>query len=491
MPSRPARRGPLRAVNGPRWEGGDISSNVLSERIGLYGVLALLVGNAISIPIFVLPGPLAGAAGPSVVLAAVAAAVPAGLVVLYNAQLGSAMPVAGGLYVYISRLTAPFWGFLVPFTLPIVNWAGLLFTAIGFAEYTRFFLDIPADLLIYGFLIAVLLINLLGIKAVARAQILFVVMLFLALLTFIIPGVFAIDPGNYTPTFPDGFGGFGIAIVALYYPYLGFGMVTELGEEIDDPGRTIPIALFTGIAIVSLFYVVLIGVLVGVVPASELAETNAAVAAASTEFLPGPLANFVAFGALFAVASTVNTTLLVSSRTIMRAARDGILPSALSRIHPRFGTPYVSILALGVPPLLLATVIQEEVVALSVFIALAVLTAMFFSAIALWNLPREFPAHYANATLKLRRSRGLLFAVVGGLVVSAGLWMVSLIQLPIAGLLLYGWFALGYVYYRYKIATQPADGGLYMRMVTLDEHEEAFAERQTYEGVTNETEESA
>lgn len=467
----------------------DSDAGVLSERIGLYGVLALVIGNAISIPIFVLPGPLAGTAGPAVVLAAVVAAVPAALVVLYNAQLGSAMPVAGGLYVYISRLTAPFWGFLVPFTLPIVNWAGLLFTAIGFAEYTQFFYpSAPQDLLIYGFLIGVLIINLVGIKIVARAQIIFVALLFASLLVFIVPGIFAIDTANYTPTFSEGFGGFGLAIVALYYPYLGFGLLTELGEEIDDPGRTIPLALFVGIVVVSLFYVALIGVLVGVMPVSELAGTEAAVAAAATRFLPGPVANFVALGALFAVASSVNTSLLVSSRTVMRAARDGILPSALSLIHPRFNTPYVSVLALGVPPIFFAFYIQEEVVALSVFIALAVLTAMFFSAIALWNLPREFPDHYENATLKLGRYRGLLAAVVGGLLVSAGLWMVSLIQLPLAGLLLYGWFMLGYLYYRYKISTQPEGEGLYLRMVTLDEHEAAFAERQTYEGIAEESE---
>lgn len=466
----------------------DISDDVLTERIGLYGVLALVVGNAISIPIFVLPGPLSSVAGPSVVLAALVAAIPASLVVLYNAQLGSAMPVAGGLYVYISRLTAPFWGFLVPFTLPIVNWAGLLFTAIGFAEYTQFFFPrAPEDALVYGFLLFVLLINLVGIKTVARAQILFVGLLFLSLLTFIVPGLFAIEPANYTPAFPDGFGGFGLAIVALYYPYLGFGLVTELGEEIDDPGRTIPVALFIGIGVVSVFYVALIGVLVGVVPVTAISE-EAAVAVAATEFLPGYLANVVALGAIFAVASTVNTTLLVSSRTVMRAARDGILPSALSRIHPRFQTPYVSILALGVPPLFLAAVIEREVVALSVFIALAVLTAMFFSAIALWNLPREFPDHYANATLRLRRNRGLLVAVVGGLVVSAGLWVISLVQLPLAGLLLYGWFALGYLYYRFKIANQAGEGDLYVRMVTLDDHEAAFAERQTYDGLTEETE---
>jgi APA family basic amino acid/polyamine antiporter len=110
---------------------------------------------------------------------------------------------------------------------------------------------------------------------------------------------------------------------------------------------------------------------------------------------------------------------------------------------------------------------------------------MFFSAIALWNLPVEFPEHYENATLKLRRYRGLLFAVVTGMLVSATIWAVTLIQLPIAGMLLVSWFGLGYVYYRYKLRKEGDDvGELYMRMVTLDEHEEAFAEEQTYEDAT-------
>jgi len=113
----------------------DGDGETLSSSIGILGVLALLVGNAISVPIFVLPGPLAGTAGPALVLAIMLAAIPAGFVVLYNALLGSAMPVAGGLYVYISRLTAP-TGVSGPVHDPLVAWASLLITATGFAEYT-------------------------------------------------------------------------------------------------------------------------------------------------------------------------------------------------------------------------------------------------------------------------------------------------------------------------------------------------------------------
>ena len=458
--------------------------SVLTERVGLVGVMALVVGNAISIPIFVLPGPLAGSAGPSVVLAALVAALPAAFVVLYNAQLGSAMPVAGGLYVYISRLTSPFWGFLVPFTLSVVTWASLLFAAIGFAEYTRFFVGLPADLLIYGFLVFVLVVNLLGVKTVARLQVVFLALLVAALATFVVPGAFAVDAGNYTPVFPEGPGPFAVAVVALFYPYLGFGLLTELGEEIDDPGRTIPIALLSGIVIVAAVYLLLTVVLVGVMPWQQLGGTEAAVAVAATRFLPSWAAGFVALGAIFAVLSTVNTTLLVGSRTVMRAARDGILPQQFARIHPTLGTPHISVLALGVPPIFLATVVQQEVVELSVFIALATLTALFFAAIALWNLPVDFPEHYRNATLRFRRYRGLLFVVVGGMTVAAGFWLVTLLRVPEAGLLLVGWFLLGYGYYRYRVTQVGEDsGGLFMRMVTLDSHEAAFAREQSYEGV--------
>lgn len=442
-------------------------SDRLTSSIGIVGVLALLVGNAISVPIFVLPGPLAGAAGPALVLAIVLASIPASFVVLYNALLGSAMPVAGGLYVYISRLTAPYWGFLVPFTIPLVAWASLLVTATGFAEYTRIFFDVPSMLLIYVLLGFVLFVNVIGLRLVAQVQLVFFVGLVAVLLTFIVPGAGAIDVANYTPFFPD-YGAFGLAVVALFYPFLGFGLLVELGEEIDEPRRTIPLVLGLGIGIVALFYVALIAVLVGVVPYTQLGS-EADLALAASRFLPWWGEYVVAAGAIFAVVTTVNTTLLVFSRTLMRASRDGILPASLSRIHPRFDTPHYAVAILGVPPFLLVP-LASEIVGLSVFIGLASLTAYFFCAIGLWNLPREFPDHYANAPFRLRRYRGLLAAVLGGALVTGAFWVVTLLQRPVVGVVLIGWFAVAYVYYRYRLGkTNRIE--TYQRMTSLEGHE--------------------
>lgn len=442
-------------------------SETLSSNVGLLGVLALLVGNAIAVPIFVLPGPLAGDAGPAIVVAALLAAIPAAFVVLYNALLGSAMPVAGGLYVYISRLVAPFWGFLVPVTIPLVAWASLLITATGFAEYTQIFFDVSPLVLVYGLLAFTLFINVIGLRLVAQVQLVFFVGLLLALLTFIVPGATAVDTANYTPFFPD-YGAFALAVVALFYPFLGFGLLIELGEEIDDPKRTIPLVLGLGIGIVAVVYVALIAVLVGVVPYTQLGG-EADLALVASVYLPWWGEYVIAAGAIFAVVTTVNTTLLVFSRTLMRASRDGILPESFSRIHPRFDTPHVSVLALGLPPFLLVP-IAGEIVGLSTFIGLASLTAYFFCAVGLWNLPREFPEHYANAPFRLRRSRGLLLAVVGGALTTACFWVITLLQQPIVGLVLLGWFVLAYGYYQYRLRKHDPSQ-LYLTMTSLDAHE--------------------
>ncbi|WP_241430923.1 APC family permease [Natronolimnohabitans innermongolicus] len=442
-------------------------TDTLSPSVGILGVLALLVGNAIAVPIFVLPGPLAGNAGPSIALAIVLAAIPASFVVLYNALLGSAMPVAGGLYVYISRLTAPFWGFLVPFTIPLVAWASLLITATGFAEYTRVFFDVPSLALIYALLAFVLGINLIGLKVVVQVQLVFFLGLLVALLTFIVPGSTAIEATNYQPFFPD-YGAFALAVVALFYPFLGFGLLVELGEEIEDPGRTIPLVLGLGIGFVALIYVALIAVLVGAVPYTQLgSEADLALVAAT--FLPWWGQYVVAFGAIFAVITTVNTTLLVFSRTLMRASRDGIVPELFAEIHPRFQTPHYAVLVLGLPPFVLVP-LADQIVGLSTFIGLASLTAYFFCAVGLWNLPREFPQHYASAPFRLRRYRGLLLAVAGGAVATGSFWAITLLQQPIVGGVLIGWFVVAYGYYRYRLTkVDPVE--LYRTMTSLDAHE--------------------
>jgi APA family basic amino acid/polyamine antiporter len=442
----------------------------LTGSIGVTEATALLVGNVIGVSIFVLPGPLAGQAGPAVAIGILLAAVPLAFGILTTLQLGSAIPVAGGNYVYGSRLVHPYAGFLIPWLVVPGVWAGLLFIGVGFAEYVGVFTDIPELALIYVILVPFLGLNIVGIRPVARVQLTLVVLLLASMVLFIVPGAVAIDPGNYTPFLPNGVGPFALAVVSLYFPLRGFSLIVDLGEELDDPVRTIPRVLLYSALIALTLFVLLVVVLVGVMDWQELGAADAAVVAASRTFLPAALVPVVAAGAVIGALTSISTTYTGFSRALMRAARDDVFPSVIARIDPRFGTPSIALLVLGIPPLLLAPVAPSPVV-LSVWLALSVLSGATVNAVALWKLPQRFPRRYETAGFQLP-PRALKAVAVLTALTSLVLIVVTTLRLPWMMGLFLGWAAVGYGYYRLR-ARSLADDGVDMpeRMRTLADHE--------------------
>ncbi|WP_254823432.1 APC family permease [Haloglomus halophilum] len=423
--------------------------DLLSGRIGVVEATALLVGNVIGISIFTLPGPLAADAGPLVAIGILVAAIPLGFGILISFQLGSAIPVAGGNYVYASRLVHPFAGFLIPWLILPGVWAGLLFIGDGFAEYVGVFLSVPDLALVYALLVPFLVLNIVGIRPLARVQLTLVVVLFASMLVFIVPGAFSITPSNYTPALPNGVAPFAIAVVSLYFPLRGFGLITALGEELTEPARNIPRVLGYSAAISLTMFVSLVAVLVGVVNWQSLAGVDAAVLVAARTFLPDPVIVAVAVGPVVGGLTSLSTTYTGFSRSLMRAARDELLPRRLADIHPEFGTPHVALLVLGIPPLVVAPVRPSPVI-LSIWIALAVLTAGTLKAVALWRLPAVYPDRYAEAPVTFPQGMLKTVAVLGALT-SLVLVFVVATQLPqLLGVFL-GHIALGYIAFRLRV----------------------------------------
>ncbi|MDG5821360.1 APC family permease [Natronococcus sp. A-GB7] len=429
---------------------------IIDSEVGLVGATVLIVGNVIGVSAFVLPGPLAGDAGPGILLALGLAMIPLGFGILMSLQLGSAIPVAGGSYVYASRLVGPFWGFLLPWiTIPGV-WAGMLFIGLGFAEYAGFVADnipfvpaIPELALIYGLLIPFIVLNVLGIKMVAVVQFLMVSLIVVGMLAFIVPGAFMIDVDNYTPLFPYGGGEVIVAIVSLYFPLRGFRLVVELGEEMKNPAKNIPRVLALS-AVVSLSLLVgLVAVLVGTTNHELLGGMDAAVAQVSLENVPAALTALVLVAAAMGALTSINMTYTAYSRLLMRAGRDDIIPGAIARIHDRYDSPHVAVLLLGVPPLLVAPV-SPGTVTLSVALSLTILFGLAVSGIALWNLPKTFPDRYEYSLYKLPPWL-LKITAVGAVASAAFLWVLVSTQLPVMVAVLVGWMALGYAFYRARL----------------------------------------
>ncbi len=465
---------------------------LIAERIGLVEATVLLVGMTIGISIFLVPTQMVVVAGPAITVAALAAVVPMLLGVLMMIQLGGALPVAGGVYVYASRLVGPFWG-LVGVIIPVVAiWAYLVFAAIGFAQYVRFLVAttpfIPSALLILGVFLAV---NYVGIRIAAQVQMVLVAVLLGGIGVFLVAGASILDAAHYTPMFPmelyaEGVAPVLIAAVALYIPLQGFSIIIEIGEELENPVQNIPRVLMLGMTVVTVAMIGVVIVLVGAVPWHVLAGPGSApvdggLAAAAALFAPEWVAVLVAVAALAAAATTVNTLITAYSRTVMRAARDELLPVFFSRVHTVHGTPHRAVLLLGLPAILFtpAAVYIDRFIRVAVldwlvvFIVTGILAVFMVLGVALWRLPDRYPMRYEYSFYRLPLPV-LKVVAAGNMAVSLVLAVFVATSMPSALAGIMAVILLGYVGYRYRIRWHRKNGvDLKKRMGRLHKHEQS------------------
>jgi basic amino acid/polyamine antiporter, APA family len=448
---------------------GTTEYKLIDRKIGLLGGSVLLMGSVIGISVFFLPGELIGEAGPSILVALMITAVPMLFSVLSLIQLGGAIPVAGGLYVYGSRLVSPGWGFISIWLLLPAIWATLTFTALGFAEFARFFVDVPASLLAVVVLLVFIGLNLRGVTLVAWVQLVMVGLIICSILAFVLPGLGRVEAVNYTPLFPQGIAPALIAVVSLYIPFQGFSMIVELGEELRDPIRNIPRVLMLGMGIAVLLSIGLVAVFVGLDRWDALGGEGG-IAQAAADHLPGWVAGAVAMGAVLGAFTTLNAIITSYSRTLMRASRDGVISPRLAELSGRFQVPYWSVLALSVPPVVFV-VFQPSVVVLTVFLALVILFGNFVGSIALWNLPKRYPAAYEHSIYKLPMWL-LKTSAIGSATFAVLFWLAIVSAAPPIVVMLLVLILLGAGYYRFRVRQLAGRGiDLKARLAKLHDHE--------------------
>lgn len=480
---------------------------LITEKVGLWGAVALLIGTAIGMSIFIVPTQFLETAGPSISVAIVVSILPMILGVLGLLQLGGAIPVAGGAYVYASRLIGPLYGMLSIFIPLLAIWAYLVFASLGFAEFFEFFTAEFANitfgalgtvLLMWALLGSFVIINYFGIQIVVKVQLALIAFLLFGLTTFVVLGALNIDPGNYEPLFPsepvgdvsapfaEGIFPFVEAFIALYIPFQGFTMIVEIGEELENPIENIPKVLAIGMTIVTILSIGVIVVLAGMVPwheAGEIVEAYGGIAFALTEhsgdgsiFLFGGV--IVALAALIGAATTINTLITSYSRTVMRAGRDDVLPKSFAELHEDYDTPYRAIFLLGVPPIILAPVVVfldgiftvEALDWLVVVVVSGIFFVFAFLGYAIWRLPKVFPNRYEHSFYKLPMPV-LKVVAVGNTVLSIGFAIAIGVTQPSALAVVFLWAGLAYVTYRYRLHTYSGVGSLKDRMKELDSHE--------------------
>ena len=319
----------------------------LERDLGLPSVLAISIGAMIGSGIFILPALALEIAGPMVIAAYALAGLLVVPAALSKAEMATAMPEAGGTYVYIERGMGPLLGTIAG----AGTWFSLSFKGalalVGGVPYLLLIFDLPLKPVALGLAGVLILVNMLGAKQTGRLQLAIVLVMLAALGWFSAGSAGAVQSTNFEGFFDAGVEGLLAATGLVFVSYAGVTKVASIAEEVEDPGRNIPLGILGSLAFTTLLYVGIVFVLVGITDPGSVAGslTPVAVAAEVTLGQAGVVA--VILAAVLALISTANAGILSSSRYPFAMSRDGLVPSSLSGVSERFGTPINAITLTG------------------------------------------------------------------------------------------------------------------------------------------------
>ncbi len=406
----------------------------LKPRLGLWSTVAISVGAIIGGGIFVVTGIVAGVAGSAFVVSMVLAAVIALITALSFAELSIWQPVEGSGYEYVRQLVSPFAGFCSGWMWMIGNTFGGAAVSLGFAYYlASAFPTLPVKFMAVVVCLVFTALNIVGVRQSAMLNNVLVVIKLAVLTFFVIFGAMYVNSANFLPFTPFSSGVL-FGAYYIFFAYGGFARATIIAEEVKDAKRNVPRAVIISLIVSTVVYVLVGVVAVGLVGSNNLspANTNSPLTYAIGVTGNSLAMQIVSFGGMVATASVLLTGILGVSRMAFSMARRNDLPNKLKLVHSRFGTPYLSILIIGIIMSLLAFFVDlTGVVAVSTFALLFWYILVNLSAFRLKCEKRMCPKWLPILGLS---TCSLLLAVV--LFVSPFAWIVGLIGL-FAGTIFY------------------------------------------------------
>ena len=324
------------------------STGTLRRSLGLYAVLTISIGAMIGSGIFVLPGLAFKITGPSVVIAFFLAGVVVLPAALSKAEMATAMPEAGGTYLYVDRAMGPLMGTIAGFGV----WFSLVFKAsfalVGLSAYLEYFVPHPERPVAAVLAVVLIGVNLIGVEQTAKFQMFLVTGVILVLLVFVGIGMPHIQSSSFDPLTTHGIKGLLSATAVVFVSYAGVTKVASIAEEVRRPGRNIPMGMLVSIGFMMLLYPAIVAVIVGVSPPAELANTETPMTLAAEQFAGSVGVAIIAGVAVIALLSMTNAGIIASSRYPFAMARNSLAPAALATIGRRSGGPVAGIAVTGV-----------------------------------------------------------------------------------------------------------------------------------------------
>lgn len=340
----------------------------LKRVLGPVDLTFLGIGAVIGTGIFVLTGVAAAQyAGPAVVLSFVVSGVACALAALCYAEFASMIPVSGSAYTYAYATLGELFAWIIGWDLILEYTVSCIAVSIGWSGYMVNLLkgigiivpawacNPPLNLPAAGVVALLTVLLVLGVKESSRFNNVVVTIKLLVILFFIGFGIKFVRPDNWSPFMPFGWSGVMSGAAIIFFAYIGFDAVSTTAEEARNPKRDLPIGILLSLLICTILYISVAAVLTGIVPLKEVAANPDM----SRDFLKAPVAYALSFihqdwasgiisiGAVMGITTVLLVMLFGQPRIFFAMSRDGLLPEKVSRVHPRFGTPYITTIITG------------------------------------------------------------------------------------------------------------------------------------------------
>jgi APA family basic amino acid/polyamine antiporter len=378
-------------------------------------------------------------------LSVLIAAVPMFVIAVNYAFMGSALPTSGASYEWPRRFIHPAVGFFIAWLRIAGSASAMVVLALVLVRYLSMLVPVPTKPTMFALFVLVLMANLFGVGIAARVQKTLMAGLVVMFLIFAVWGAPSVQVANFSVAGDVNWRGVLAAVPLLVSLFFGIEAATEVGDEVSNGRRMIPLGIALSITSAVALYLLVAVVAMGILGADKLGSSEAPILDAATHFM-GPVATpLIAVAALIAIGKSLNAIFMVFSRSLFAMARAGVLPEAFARVHPRWGTPHVACVAafaFCVACLLLPMSLTFLFLSVSIPTLLKYVTTSLSAA----QVVKSHPDLYENARFKFSRKLMHWWSYAG---------VVSALIVIFLGLgadtrpyyVLLGWGALGALYY--------------------------------------------
>ena len=342
----------------------------LVRDLSLLAAIAIVIGQTIGTGVFIVPAEMARAAGSAGMVTLVW--IVGGALTLFGAlsaaELGAAMPEAGGTYAYLDRAYGRVWGFLygwmnsvlggpvaiATISAGLLRFTGFLFPALASPVFVwhvpllaghSYALTVTwAQLVAVAVIFVVTLVNCVSVKLGGEIQITLTIIKIAAIVAVIALGfVFARHANSHYAPGPassaGGISGFLTAMAAALWAYDGWANLTMVGSEVENPGRNIPRSLFAGVIVVCALYLGMSAVCFYVLPFAKVASSPFVAGDVVAAAIGHNVASWIAIATMICALGSINSSILTNARVDYAMARDGLFFRVVRGVHPKFLTP--------------------------------------------------------------------------------------------------------------------------------------------------------